>query len=100
MPKCIERMLTTEVIIEENDIQLIGKIVNNIKKNKGVQEFFITIFYSDNGENYLLLVPSNHPILIESCFHLENKRCYIGVRKYSSPWENRYKLLWTLAYEV
>ena len=96
MPKCIVNKAAEELMIEEKEIQLMGKILNNIVKTKGDENLFFTIFQSDLGEDYHLLVPFHHSVLINSCYYLKEKRCSIGVKIYSSPWEDRYKLLWAL----
>ena len=100
MPKCIVVETTEELVIEEKEIQLTGKIINNIVEIKGDQQIFLTIFQNDEGEEYHLLVPSHHQMLIKSCYYLKDKKCFVGVRRYSSPWEDRYKLLWTLKCKV
>ena len=100
MQECIVSKGVEELVIEEKDIQLTGKILKNIVEMKGGQELFLTIFQSDDGKQYRLLVPSNHAVLIESCYFFKGKRCSVGVRIYSSPWEDRYKLLWTLKCNV
>ncbi len=97
MPQCIVNKCKEDLDIEEKDIQLMGKILNNIVERKGGQELFLTIFRSDDKKEYHLLVPFYHSVLIESCYYLKGKRCSVGVRTYSSPQECRYKLLWTLA---
>lgn len=100
MPKCIVDEATEEIVIEEKEIQLTGKILNNIVETREDQELFLTMFQSDEGRDYHLLVPFHHSALIESCYCLKGKRCSVGVRVYSSPWEYRYKLLWVLEYKV
>ena len=89
-----------ELVIEEKEIQLMGKILNNVVETKRGEELFFTIFQGDNGREYHLLVPAHHAVLIDSCYYLKGKRCSVGVRVYSSPWEDRYKLLWTLESKV
>jgi len=100
MPKYIENKAIGELVIEEKNIQLMGKILNNIVETKGGQQIFLTIYQSDDGKTYHLLVPFHHSVLIESCYYLKGKKCSTGVRIYSSPRENRYKLLWTLESKV
>ena len=96
MSKCIVGKATEGLEIEEKDIQLTGKILNNVIETKGGQKFFLTIFQNDEGRKYHVLVLYHQSLLIDSCYYLKGKRCSIGVRMYSSPWENRYKLLWAL----